>query len=270
MKTLDSTSSRRSFAAWMDSQNVHLTDLEASDQVNLVKELISPRHWWWHDDIGFNEEPIPIEMITLERATLMLTGWHVSGYESPTMKFACSSTGQKFAAGRHIKTAFDILKLRAGNVDNVRKIDRGFLSSKWYPCSFVDLQTARRTLRQANNSEQFLSEPIELLLRDCAFVADVMPTYAQLQAENATLREKLLQISTSSKAATVKRATRMLEALKELEGFAKVKWGARTYLLDVYEDEVVNDPRAAELKVPTRDELERWIIDRPSRSRAGS
>lgn len=270
MKPLDSTSSRLSFAAWMDTENVHLIDLEDSDHAPLVKELISPRRWWWHDDVGFLKEPLPLEMITLERATLMLTGWHVSGFESRAIIAAGSPIGQTFAAGRHITTALDILKRRAEDVDNGRKIDRGFTSSEWHSCSFVNLQTARRILRQANNSDQFLSEPIELLLRDCAFVADVMPTYAQLQADNAVLREKLLKISTSHQAAVFKRGTRMLEALKALYGFAKVKWGPRSYLLEVYDNEVVNDPRAAELKVPTRDELERWIIDRSSKSRAGS
>lgn len=272
MKTLDSTSSRRSFAAWMVTENVHLTDLEGSDQAPLVKELISPRRWWWHDDIGFNKETIPLEMITLERATLMLTGWHVSDYESRAITAAGSPIGQRFAAGRHITTALDILKRRADDVYTGRKIDRGFTSSEWHSCSFVNLQTARQILRQANNSEQFLSEPIELLLRDCAFVADLMPTYAQLQAENSALREKLLQISTSHQAATVRRGTRMLEALKALDKFARARWAmTRLDLLDLYEEQVVNDPdRTADLKVPTRDELERWIIDRSSRSRAGS
>lgn len=272
MKTKNSTSNRDAFAAWMITENFYLTDLEASDQASLVKALITPRRWWWwHDEVGMNGEPIPLNMVPLETAVLMLTGWHITEHANRAIAAATSRAGQTFSAGRNISAALDILKRRSNEIYHAGRSDDGFSFSECGQGSFIDLQTARRLLRQANSTEHFLSEPIELLLRDVAFVADLMPTYAQLQAENAELSKKLLQINTSHKAATVRRATRMLEALKALDEFARDKWGKRSDLLERYEKEVVRDlPRAAHLKVPTREELEGWIKDRSSKPRAGS
>lgn len=265
MKALESDSTRSSFAEWMDTQGVHLQDLEQARHAPLVKELISREHWWWHEDIGFLKEPIPPAMMTLERATLMLTGWHIDGFESSVIAATESAVGQTFAAGRNISAALSILRKKAAAVHDSGKAVRGFIHSEVHSRSFVDLQTARQVLRKANEVEQFLSEPIEKLLHECAFVIGLLPTYAELEAENEILKKKLNEATGSHKAALFTRGKRMLEALQAFEKFLRENRGlSKKEFLDWYDDNIFNHPeRPPNLMVPTREELERWFKANP-------
>ncbi|RYG19831.1 MAG: hypothetical protein EON96_02195 [Caulobacteraceae bacterium] len=216
-----------------------------------------------------SEVPVPPTMLPLEEAALLFTGWSAGEGGNRAVLLARSRVGQTFAAGRNISTAATVLEHHAKASTANNKISGGFTYSTLEQSYFVDFEVARKLLIKAPLSQHFLSEPMERLFRQHAWADGAKPSYAQLEAENAALARELAATKGSHKAATIRRANRMLEGLKALEGLAKAKWSkSREELLDFYDDKIVSYlDEKAEWNVPTRYELERWIKDRPSAPR---
>jgi hypothetical protein len=260
---------RDAFADWIRSENFSLTDLEKIGDPGVAKALISPQSAWWKGILDNSDEPIPGTMLPLEQAALLFAGWSAAEDGVGVVRMARSRLGKTFAAGRSISAAAEVLERHARIPRPPIKGSKEFAFSRREQSCFVEFDVARKILRRAPLSEHFLSEPIERLFRQHAWMKDAKPTYAQLAAANVALEKELATIKATHKAATVKRANRMLEALKALDKFATANWSmTRNELLDLYEDGIVNNPsRKAEWSVPTRDELERWIKDRASTPR---
>lgn len=260
---------RDAFADWIRSENFSLTDLERVGDPSVAKALISPQSAWWKGILDDSDEPISGTMLPLEQAALLFAGWSAAEDGIGVVRKARSRLGKTFAAGRSISAAAEVLERHAKVSRPPIKGAKEFAFSTREQSYFVEFDVARKILRSAPLSEHFLSEPIERLFRQYAWMKDAKPTYAQLAAANSALEKELATIKATHKAATVKRANRMLEALKALDKFIAANWlMTRRELLDLYEERIVNNPgRKAEWNVPTRDELERWIKERASTPR---